>query len=261
MARLMNLVLNVWRQKGPKDAGRFVRYEAKAINDHMSFLEMLDVVNEELAQKGEEPIAFDHDCREGICGMCGMMINGIAHGPARSTTTCQLHMRMFNDGDEITIEPWRAAAFPVIKDLVVDRSAFDRIIQAGGYVSVRAGAAPEANSLPVPKPNSDLAFEAAACIGCGACVASCPNASAALFTSAKITHLALLPQGAPEKLDRVRKMVAQMDAEGFGHCSSHKECEAACPKDIPISMIAKMNREMLAAMAKAPNDVKSRQKG
>lgn len=261
MARLMNLVLNVWRQKGPKDEGRFVRYEAKGINDHMSFLEMLDVVNEELAQKGEEPIAFDHDCREGICGMCGMMINGIAHGPARSTTTCQLHMRMFHDGDEITIEPWRAAAFPVIKDLVVDRGAFDRIIQAGGYISARAGAAPEANSLPVPKPHSDLAFEAAACIGCGACVASCPNASAALFTSAKITHLALLPQGDPEKLDRVRKMVAQMDAEGFGHCSSHKECEAACPKDIPISMIAKMNREMLAAMATAPNDVKSRQKG
>jgi succinate dehydrogenase / fumarate reductase iron-sulfur subunit len=261
MARSMNLILNVWRQKGPKDEGRFVRYEAKSINEHMSFLEMLDVVNEELSHKGEEPIAFDHDCREGICGMCGMMINGVAHGPARSTTACQLHMRMFKDGDEITIEPWRAAAFPVIKDLVVDRSAFDRIIQAGGYVSVRAGAAPEANSLPVPKPDSDLAFEAAACIGCGACVASCPNASAALFTSAKISHLALLPQGDPERLDRARKMVAQMDAEGFGHCSSHKECEAACPKDINISFIAKMNRELLTAMATAPNQVKSRRKG
>jgi succinate dehydrogenase / fumarate reductase iron-sulfur subunit len=261
MAHLMNLVLNVWRQKGPKDPGRFVRYEAKAINDHMSFLEMLDVVNEELAHKGEEPIAFDHDCREGICGMCGMMINGVAHGPARSTTACQLHMRSFKDGDEITIEPWRAAAFPVVRDLIVDRSAFDRIIQAGGYVSVRAGAAPEANSLPVAKLNSDHAMDAAACIGCGACVASCPNASAALFTSAKISHLALLPQGDPERADRVRKMVAQMDAEGFGHCSSHKECEAVCPKDINISFIAKMNRELLTAMATAPNEVKSRQKG
>jgi succinate dehydrogenase / fumarate reductase, iron-sulfur subunit len=260
MAHLMNLVLNVWRQKGPKEQGAFVRYEAKAINDHMSFLEMLDVVNEELAHKGEEPIAFDHDCREGICGMCGFMINGVAHGPARSTTTCQLHMRSFKDGDEITIEPWRAAAFPVVRDLIVDRSAFDRVIQAGGYVSVRAGAAPEANSLPVAKLDSDHAMDAAACIGCGACVASCPNASAALFTSAKISHLALLPQGGPERADRVRKMVAQMDAEGFGHCSSHKECEAACPKDINISFIAKMNRELLTAMASAPNEVKSRHK-
>ena len=260
MARLMNLVLNVWRQKGPTASGGFVRYEAKAINDHMSFLEMLDVVNEGLAKKGEAPIAFDHDCREGICGACGMVINGVPHGPAKSTTTCQLHMRSFNDGDEITIEPWRAAAFPVVRDLIVDRSAVDRIIQAGGYVSVRAGAAPEANSLPVAKLNSDNAMVAAACIGCGACVASCPNASAALFTSAKISHLALLPQGDPERADRVRKMVAQMDAEGFGHCSSHKECEAACPKNINISFIAKMNRELLTAMATAPNEVKSRQK-
>jgi len=261
MARLMNLVLNVWRQKSPKEPGAFVRYEAKAINDHMSFLEMLDVVNEGLAQKGEAPIAFDHDCREGICGACGMVINGVPHGPAKSTTTCQLHMRSFNDGDEITIEPWRAAAFPVVRDLVVDRSAFDRVIQAGGYISVRAGAAPEANSLPVQKLASDEAFEAAACIGCGACVAACPNASAALFTAAKISHLALLPQGAPERADRVRKMVAQMDAEGFGHCSSHKECEAACPKEINIGFIAKMNRELLAAMAAAPNQVKGREKG
>jgi succinate dehydrogenase / fumarate reductase iron-sulfur subunit len=260
MARLMNLVLNVWRQKSPSEPGGFVRYEAKAINDHMSFLEMLDVVNEGLAQKGEAPIAFDHDCREGICGACGMVINGVPHGPAKSTTTCQLHMRSFNDGDEITIEPWRAAAFPVVRDLVVDRSALDRVIQAGGYISVRAGAAPEANSVAVPKPDSDLAFEAAACIACGACVAACPNASAALFTSAKITHLALLPQGDPERADRVRKMVAQMDAEGFGHCSSHKECEAVCPKDIPIAFIAKMNRELLSAMAAAPNEVKTRRK-
>ncbi|HEX7451424.1 MAG TPA: succinate dehydrogenase/fumarate reductase iron-sulfur subunit [Polyangiaceae bacterium] len=260
MARLMNLVLNVWRQKSPKDAGRFVRYEAKAINDHMSFLEMLDVVNEELAHKGEEPIAFDHDCREGICGACGMVINGVPHGPAKSTTTCQLHMRLFKDGDEITIEPWRAAAFPVVRDLVVDRSSLDRVIQAGGYISVRAGSAVEANAMPVPKLDSDQAFDAATCIGCGACVASCPNASAALFTAAKISHLALLPQGAPERADRVRKMVAQMDAEGFGHCSSHKECEAVCPKDISISFIAKMNRELLTAMATAPNEIKSRSK-
>jgi succinate dehydrogenase / fumarate reductase iron-sulfur subunit len=261
MARLMNLVLNVWRQKSPKEPGGFVRYEAKAINDHMSFLEMLDVVNEELAHKGEEPIAFDHDCREGICGACGMVINGVPHGPAKSTTTCQLHMRLFNDGDEITIEPWRAAAFPVVRDLVVDRSSLDRVSQAGGYISVRAGSAVEANAMPVPKLDSDQAFDAATCIGCGACVASCPNASAALFTAAKVSHLALLPQGAPERADRVRKMVAQMDAEGFGHCSSHKECEAVCPKDISISFIAKMNRELLTAMATAPNEIKSRNKG
>jgi len=260
MARLMNLVLNVWRQKSPRDPGQFVRYEAKSINDHMSFLEMLDVVNEELAHKGEAPIAFDHDCREGICGACGMMINGVAHGPSAGTTACQLHMRTFKDGDEITIEPWRAAAFPVVRDLMVDRSAFDRSVQAGGYVSVRAGAAHEANSLPVRKSDSDEAFDAATCIGCGACVAACPNASAALFTAAKVSHLALLPQGAPERADRVRKMVAQMDAEGFGHCSSHKECEAVCPKGISISFIAKLNRELVSAMASAPNEIKSRQK-
>lgn len=260
MARLMNLVLNVWRQKSKSAPGAFVRYEAKSINDHMSFLEMLDVVNEDLSARGEEPIAFDHDCREGICGACGMVINGVPHGPAKSTTTCQLHMRMFNDGDEITIEPWRAAAFPVVRDLVVDRSAFDRVIQAGGYISVRAGQAPEANSIPVPKGDSDNAFDAATCIGCGACVASCPNASAALFTAAKISHLSLLPQGAPEKADRVRKMVAQMDAEGFGHCSSHAECEAVCPKDISIKVIAKMNRELIASMLTAQNEVAPRSK-
>jgi succinate dehydrogenase / fumarate reductase iron-sulfur subunit len=259
MARVMNLVLQVWRQRSANEEGRFVRYEARNINDHMSFLEMLDVVNEELLANGEEPIAFDHDCREGICGMCGVVINGVAHGPLAGTTTCQLHMRSFSDGDEIVIEPWRAAAFPVIRDLVVDRSAFDRIVQSGGYISIRTGAAPEANSLPVPKPDSDKAFDAATCIGCGACVAACPNASAALYTAAKISHLALLPQGAPERRSRARKMVAQMDAEGFGHCTSHKECEAVCPKGISIDFIAKMNREYLASVLasgdeKAPSD-------
>jgi succinate dehydrogenase / fumarate reductase, iron-sulfur subunit len=252
MARELNLVLNVWRQKSPNDAGKFVRYEAPNITDHMSFLEMLDVVNERLLQNGEEPIAFDHDCREGICGACGVVINGVAHGPLPGTTTCQLHMRHFNDGDEITVEPWRAAAFPVVRDLVVDRAALDRIIQAGGYVSVRTGAAPEANSIPVPKPDSDKAFDAATCIGCGACVAACPNASAALFTSAKIAHLALLPQGSPERKQRALSMVQQMDEEGFGHCTSHKECQAVCPKGISIEFIAQMNREYLAAVLSPP---------
>jgi succinate dehydrogenase / fumarate reductase, iron-sulfur subunit len=260
MSRTMNMKLNVWRQKGPNSPGQFVQYEAKNVNDHMSFLEMLDVVNEELAAKGEEPIAFDHDCREGICGACGMVIDGVPHGPSRGTTTCQLHMRVFKEGDEITLEPWRSAAFPVVRDLVVDRSAFDRIIAAGGYVSVRTGSAPEANAAPVPKANSDMAFDAAQCIGCGACVAACPNASAALFTAAKISHLALLPQGEPERRDRARKMVAQMDAEGFGHCTSHKECEAVCPKGISINFIARMNRELLGAMAGAQNEVAPRTK-
>ena len=260
MSRAMNLVLNVWRQKGANAPGQFVRYEAKNVSDHMSFLEMLDVVNEELLAKGDDPIAFDHDCREGICGMCGVVIDGVPHGPNGGTTTCQLHMRSFKDGDELTIEPWRAGSFPVVRDLVVDRSAFDRIIQAGGYISVRTGAAPEANSLPIAKIDSDAAFDAATCIGCGACVAACPNASAALFTAAKISHLALLPQGEPERKDRVRKMVAQMDAEGFGHCTTHGECEAACPKGISIGFIAKMNRELLAAMATAPNEIKARTK-
>ena len=258
MSRAMNLVLNVWRQKNPSTPGKFVRYEAKNVSDHMSFLEMLDVVNEELAAKGEEPIAFDHDCREGICGACGVVIDGVPHGPVGGTTTCQLHMRTFKDGDELTVEPWRAGAFPVVRDLVVDRSALDRIIQAGGYISLRTGAAPEANSLPIAKIDSDSAFDAATCIGCGACVAACPNASAALFTAAKISHLALLPQGEPERADRVRKMVAQMDAEGFGHCTTHQECEAACPKGISIGFIAKMNRELLSAMATAPNEIETR---
>jgi succinate dehydrogenase / fumarate reductase, iron-sulfur subunit len=258
MSRLMNLVLNVWRQKSATAPGKFVRYEAKNVNDHMSFLEMLDVVNEELIAKGEDPIAFDHDCREGICGACGVVIDGVPHGPLGGTTTCQLHMRTFKDGDELTIEPWRAGAFPVVRDLVVNRGALDRIIQAGGYISLRTGSAPEANSLPVSKIDSDTAFDAATCIGCGACVAACPNASAALFTAAKISHLALLPQGLPERQDRARKMVAQMDAEGFGHCTSHGECEAACPKGISIGFIAKMNREVLSAIAAAPNDVSTR---
>jgi succinate dehydrogenase / fumarate reductase iron-sulfur subunit len=251
-------VLNVWRQKSANTPGGFVRYEAANVNDHMSFLEMLDVVNEGLIAKGEDPIAFDHDCREGICGACGVVIDGVPHGPLGGTTTCQLHMRTFKDGDELTIEPWRAGAFPVVRDLVVDRGAFDRIIQAGGYISLRTGSAPEANSLPIAKIDSDSAFDAATCIGCGACVAACPNASAALFTAAKISHLSLLPQGAPERQDRARKMVAQMDAEGFGHCTSHGECEAACPKGISIGFIAKMNRETLSAMATAPNDISTR---
>jgi succinate dehydrogenase / fumarate reductase iron-sulfur subunit len=218
----------------------------------MSFLELFDVLNERLTQKGDEPVAFDHDCREGICGACGVMINGVAHGPLPGTTACQLHMRHFQDGDEITVEPWRAGAFPVVRDLVVDRSALDRIIQSGGYVSVRTGAAPEANSLPVAKPASEQAFDAATCIGCGACVAACPNASAALFTAAKIAHLALLPQGAPERKQRALAMVQTMDGEGFGHCTSHKECEAVCPKGISIDFIAKMNREYLTAAIAPP---------
>ena len=221
--------------------------EAKNITPHMSFLEMLDVVNEELAQKGVEPIAFDSDCREGICGMCSLMINGEAHGPDTGAATCQLHMRRFNDGDELYVEPWRAKAFPVIKDLVVDRGAFDRIIQAGGFVSVNTGGAPDANSLPVAKEKAENAMDAAACIGCGACVAACKNASAMLFVAAKVSHLALLPQGQPERERRVGKMVAQMDAEGFGNCTNQFECQAVCPKNISIEFIAKMNREYLRA--------------
>ena len=243
----MNLTLFVWRQPNPKVEGKMVRYDAKDISPDMSFLEMLDVVNEELIAKGEDPIAFDHDCREGICGTCGMMINGIAHGPKRATTACQLHMRSFRDGDTIRIEPWRATPFPVVKDLVVDRGAFDRIIQAGGYISVSTGNAPEGNAIPVPKQNSDLAMDAAACIGCGACVAACPNASAMLFTAAKVSHLNLLPQGQPEKRRRVISMVQAMDAEGFGTCTNHRECEAACPKEISIQFIARMNRQYITA--------------
>ena len=259
MSDSMNLVLNVWRQSGPRDSGRFERYDAKDISSHMSFLEMRDVVNERLLEQGEEPIAFDHDCREGICGACGMVINGTAHGPQKLTTTCQLHMRQFQDGDEITIEPWRASAFPIVKDLVVDRSSFDRIVAAGGYVSVRTGSAPDANSVPIAKENADLAMDAAACIGCGACVAACPNAAASLFTSAKASHLGLLPQGAAQQPDRVRKMIGQMDAEGFGHCTNHRECESACPKGISADFIARVNREFLGAVVKGRKSVTSRE--
>ncbi len=243
----MDLTLHVWRQPGPDAKGRLERLKARDISPDMSFLEMLDVVNERLIGDGKEPIAFDHDCREGICGACGMMINGVAHGPDRGTTACQLHMRRFKDGDEIYIEPWRSAAFPVIKDLVVDRGAFDRIIAAGGYISVNTGSVPDANETPVPKENADLAFTAAACIGCGACVASCPNGAAQLFTSAKVVHLGLVPQGQPERWQRVERMVAQMEQEAFGSCTNHQECEAVCPKEISIDFIARMNRDFLRA--------------
>ncbi|MCC7104152.1 MAG: succinate dehydrogenase/fumarate reductase iron-sulfur subunit [Chloroflexi bacterium] len=242
----MHLTLKVWRQKNAADKGGFVTYETEASPD-MSFLEMLDVVNENLITGGQEPIAFDYDCREGICGMCGLMINGIAHGPEGLTTTCQLHMRHFKNGDTITIEPWRARAFPVIKDLVVDRSAFDRVIQAGGYISAQIGSAPEAGAILVPKDNADHAFDAATCLGCGACVAACPNASASLFTSAKITHLGLLPHGQPERYARVLNMVAQMDAEGFGNCTNIGECAAVCPVGISMDSIARMNRDLITA--------------
>lgn len=243
----MNLTLKVWRQKGPEDKGRMVVYRVEDVSPDMSFLEMLDVLNERLILEGDDPVAFDHDCREGICGMCGMVINGVAHGEQVATTTCQLHMRHFEDGAVITIEPWRAAPFPVVKDLVVDRSAFDRIIQAGGFVSVPAGSAPDAHSVPVKKADADAAFDAATCIGCGACVAACPNGSASLFTAAKITHLGLLPQGAPERDSRARDMVEQMDAEGFGGCTNTGECTAVCPKGIPLDAIARMNRDYLRA--------------
>ncbi len=243
----MNLKLRVWRQPNATDKGRLVEVEAKNISPDISFLEMLDVVNEELTLKNIEPIAFDHDCREGICGACSLMINGVAHGPKDATATCQLHMRHFKDGDTVTIEPWRAKAFPVVKDLVVDRSAFDRIIQAGGFISTNTGAAPEAHTIPVSKDTAEQAMDAAACIGCGACVASCKNASAMLFVAAKVSHLALLPQGQIEKKERVQKMVAQMDKEGFGNCTNQYECEAVCPKEISVAFIAKMNREYLSA--------------
>ncbi|MEE8250343.1 MAG: succinate dehydrogenase/fumarate reductase iron-sulfur subunit [Gemmatimonadales bacterium] len=243
----MNLTLHVWRQAGPDDKGRFERYEARDVSPHMSFLEMLDVVNETLIVEGGEPIAFEHDCREGICGACGMVINGSPHGPKKAVTTCQLHMRSFDDGDEIWIEPWRAKAFPIRKDLVVDRSALDRVIQAGGYISVRTGSAPDANAIPIPKEKADVAFDAATCIGCGACVAACPNASAMLFAAAKVTHLGLLPQGQPERYERVVRMVARMDAEGFGYCSNHGACQTACPKEISTDFIAQLNRDVLKA--------------
>ncbi|HEY4455517.1 MAG TPA: succinate dehydrogenase/fumarate reductase iron-sulfur subunit [Pseudonocardiaceae bacterium] len=242
----MKLTLRIWRQAGPDTAGRMVEYPVDGITENMSFLEMLDVLNERLIRAGEQPIAFDHDCREGICGSCGVVINGHAHGPEQ-TTTCQLHMRAFRDGDVIDVEPWRAKAFPVIKDLVVDRSAFDRIVQSGGYVTAPTGSAPDAHATPVPKPAADLAFDNATCIGCGACVAACPNGSAMLFTSAKVTHLNSLPQGAPERGERVRDMVKTMDELDFGGCTNSGECTAVCPKGIPLASIANLNREFLRA--------------
>jgi succinate dehydrogenase / fumarate reductase, iron-sulfur subunit len=243
----MRLTLNVWRQKNANDPGRFVTYEHSEVDEHMSFLEMLDVLNQRLIERGEDPIAFDHDCREGICGICSLMISGVAHGPERATTVCQLHMRFFKDGDTVTIEPWRARAFPVVKDLVVDRSAFDRIVQAGGFISAGIGGAPDANAAPIPKPNADRAMDAATCIGCGACVAACPNASAMLFTAAKVSHLNLLPQGQPERYKRTARMARQMEIEGFGACTNMGECEAVCPKEISIAFIARMNRDYMKA--------------
>jgi succinate dehydrogenase iron-sulfur subunit len=245
----VNITVRVWRQPNQHAKGKMVAYQLNGVSGHMSFLEMLDVLNEGLTERGEDPVAFDSDCREGICGQCGLVINGVAHGPEQ-TTTCQLHMRSFSDGDVIDIEPWRAAAFPVIKDLVVDRGAFDRIIQAGGYISAPTGTAPDAHAMPVPKSNADAAFDAATCIACGACVAACPNGSAMLFTAAKVTHLGLLPQGQPERDSRVLGMVAQHDAEGFGHCTNIGECTAVCPKGIPFETISRLNRDLLGAVGK-----------
>ncbi len=246
----MRLTIKVWRQKNSRTPGAFQTYQADNISPDMSFLEMLDVLNQELILKGEEPIAFDHDCREGICGMCSLMINGVAHGPKQAITTCQLHMRSFKDGDTITIEPWRAKPFPILKDLVVDRSSLDRIIQAGGYISVSTGSAPDGNAIPVPKPNADKAMDAAACIGCGACVAACPNGSAMLFTAAKVAHLGYLPQGQAERYQRVVNMVAVQDAEGFGNCTNIGECAAVCPKEISLDTIARLNRDLITASLK-----------
>jgi len=239
----LNLTLKIWRQDGPDDSGKFQSYNLKDVSPHMSFLEMLDVLNEELLNSGVDPVVFDHDCREGICGMCSMVINGRPHGSKNGTTTCQLHMRHFNNGDIITIEPWRAKPFPVIKDLVVDRTSFDRIIQAGGYISVNTGSAPDGNAIPISKDIAEDAFDAAACIGCGACVAACKNASASLFVAAKVSQLSLLPQGNPERENRVIEMVGQMDSEGFGHCTNTGACEAECPKEISVEYIRKMNWE------------------
>ncbi|WP_309398199.1 succinate dehydrogenase/fumarate reductase iron-sulfur subunit [Cerasicoccus maritimus] len=243
----MKLHLKIWRQKNGEEAGKFVSYELPDVDEGSSFLEMLDIMNEQLVGKGEQPVAFDHDCREGICGMCSLVINGEAHGPQRATTACQLHMRHFKDGDTITIEPWRAKAFPVVKDLIVDRTAFDKVIQAGGFVTARTGSAQDANATPIPKPIADKAMDAAACIGCGACVAACPNGSAMLFTSAKAGHLNLLPQGQAEKDQRVMKMVSAMDDAGFGNCTNYGECQAVCPKEITLDFIAKMNRDYAVA--------------
>ena len=245
----MKITVNIWRQQDADAKGSMVTYPLDEVDEHMSFLEMLDVLNEKLTIDGEDPVAFDSDCREGICGTCGVVINGIPHGP-EVTTTCQLHMRTFKDGDVIDIEPWRAGAFPVVKDLVVDRGAFDRIIQAGGYISAPTGSAVEANNIPVPKADADHAFEAATCIGCGACVAACPNGSAMLFTASKITHLGLLPQGQPERDSRVLGMIEQHDAEGFGGCTNIGECTAACPKGIPLDVISRLNRDLLGALAR-----------
>lgn len=241
----MNLYLRVWRQKGPNRPGKFEEYELNDVSEESSFLEMLDQLNEQLVMDGQEPVVFDHDCREGICGACGMMIDGVAHGPKGGVTTCQLHMRSFRDGDTIVIEPWRASGFPLLKDLMVDRTAFDRIIQAGGYISVGTGSAVDANAMPIAKEKADMAMDAAQCIGCGACVAACPNSSAMLFTSAKTSHLALLPQGQPERYDRAVLMVNQMDEEGFGGCTNMGECEAVCPKEISIDFIGQLNRDLI----------------
>ena len=243
----MRIILHIWRQRNAAEKGSMVRYEVPNVSEHMSFLEMLDVLNEDLIAKGEEPVAFDHDCREGICGMCGAMVNGVAHGPVAETTLCQLHMRNFKDGDELYVEPWRARAFPVVKDLVVDRSALDRIIAAGGYISVSTGSAPDGNAILVDKDHADRSMDAAACIGCGACVAMCPNASASLFTAAKIAHLGLLPQGQPEREERAVAMVSQANQELFGSCTNIGECEAVCPKEIKLEVIARMNRDFLMA--------------
>jgi succinate dehydrogenase / fumarate reductase iron-sulfur subunit len=254
----MKLTLHIWRQKNPHDKGRMVRYDVSDVNKHMSFLEMLDVLNESLIAKGEDPVAFDHDCREGICGMCGFMINGKAHGGFKATTVCQLHMRHFKEGDELYLEPWRASAFPVIKDLAVNRSSFDRIIAAGGFISVPTGSAPDGNAIPVDKQDADLAMDAAACIGCGACVAACPNAAAALFVGAKISHLGHLPQGQPERDRRALSMVRQMNAEGFANCSNIGECEAACPKQIPLEVIARTNHDYIkASLSERPESTAS----
>ena len=251
----MKITLHVWRQAGPKAAGKLETYQLGHVSPDMSFLEMFDVLNEQLVEEGKEPVAFSHDCREGICGSCAMMINGVAHGPVRGAAACQVHMRSFADGDDIVIEPWRARAFKLVKDLVVDRSALDRIIQAGGYVTAPTGGARDANEILIPKDNVDTAMDAAACIGCGACVAACPNGSASLFTAAKVTHLGLLPQGQPERMRRVINMVAQMDEEHFGHCTLYGECQEACPKQISIDTIARMNRDFIRATlaAKEPS--------